>query len=362
MSKSHAKLAAVFAGLAIAIPLIVLLFTGPASHGKPHDLPIGVVGPQAAAAQLQQKLDAQQPGGFEVHSYGTEADLVQAAKDRKVYGGIVPASPATSGARTTAVVASGASPAVAPMITQLATAAAQGQKVQTVEVAPLSADDPRGAGFGSIVMPVFLSGMVLALATVMIGGHPKIVAVALPIGAAVVGAAAVGAAMWIGVLPGGFQAQWLAMSAGMLAIGATVAGLVSLLGTKGIAPAALLFMLVGMPLAGIGAPPEFLPHVWAVLGQSLPIGATGTALRSAGFFADGSLVGAGAGAAFAVLGAWIVVGYALLVIGAAKHRGASHASAQGATSGAPSDKGEVTNSAATPAIVTAATPVSAVPQ
>ncbi|TWS21946.1 ABC transporter permease [Tsukamurella sputi] len=329
MRTSHAKLAAVFTALAIAIPLIVLLFTGPASHGKPHDLPIGVVGPQAAVTQVQERLNSQQPGGFTVHAYGSEAALEQAAKDREVYGGLVPGGPGTE---STAVVASGASPAVAPMLTQMATALAQGRQVRTVEVAPLSVDDPRGAGFGSIVMPVFLSGMVLALATVMIGGHPKIVAAALPIGAAIIGGAAVGAAMWIGVLPGGFWGQWLAMSAGMLAIGATVAGLVSLFGTRGIAPAALLFMLIGMPLAGIAMPPEFLPHVWAVLGQSLPIGATGTALRSAAFFADGGLIGAGAGAAFAVLGAWIVVGYALLVIGAAKHR-AEH--------DAPSGNGEV---------------------
>lgn len=324
-SKSHARLAAAFAGLAIAIPLIVLLFTGPSSHGKPHDLPIGVVGPAAAAQQVEQRLDAQQPDGFAVHAYDSEAALVRATEDREVYGGLVPGAPGTPPA---AVVASGGSPVVAQLLPQMATAMAQGQKVRTVEVAPLSADDPRGAGFGSIVMPVFLSGMVLALATVMLGGHPKLVAAALPVGAAVVGAAAVGAAMWIGVLPGGFGAQWLAMSAGMLAIGATVAGLVSLFGTRGIAPAALLFMLVGMPLAGIAMPPEFLPHVWAVLGQSLPIGATGTALRSAAFFADGSLIGAGAGAAFAVLGAWIVVGYALLVIGAA-------------AGAAPSDTGEV---------------------
>ncbi|TWS20625.1 ABC transporter permease [Tsukamurella asaccharolytica] len=332
MSKSHATLAAAFAGLAIVIPLIVLLFTAPSSHGKPRDLPIGVVGPAATAEQVGQRLDAQQPGGFEVHSYDSEAALVQAAQDREVYGGIVPAVPGAQGAQPKAVVASGASPAVAPMITQMATAMAQGQEVRTVEVAPLSADDPRGAGFGSIVMPVFLSGMVLALSTVLIGGHPKIVAAALPVGAAVVGAAAVGAAMWIGVLPGGFWGQWLAMSAGMLAIGSTVAGLVSLFGTKGIAPAALLFMLIGMPLAGIAMPPEFLPHIWATLGQSLPIGATGTALRSAAFFADGGLIGAGAGAAFAVLGAWVAVGYALLVIGAAKHR---------AQRGAPSDNTEV---------------------
>ncbi|GAA1080345.1 ABC transporter permease [Tsukamurella spumae] len=325
-SKSHAKLAAVFAGLAIAIPLIVLLFTGPASHGKPHDLPIGVVGPAAIAQQVEQRLDAQQPGGFEVHSYATEAELIQAAKDRKVYGGIAPGSPGTP---TRAVIATGASPAVAPMITQMATGLTQGQDVRTVDVAPLSADDPRGAGFGAIVLPVFLSGMALAMVTVLIAGHPKVVAVALPIGAAIIGAAAVGAAMGIGVLPGGFWGQWLAMSAGMLAIGAVVAGLVSLFGNKGITPAALLFMLIGMPMAGIAMPPEFLPHIWGVLGQILPIGATGTALRSAAYFADGGLVGAGAGAAYVVLAAWIAVGYALLVIGAARRR------AQG---GAPSEK------------------------
>jgi hypothetical protein len=323
MSKNHATLAAVFAGLAIAIPLIVLLFTAPAAKGKPHELPIGVVGPAAAVTQVTERLEAQQPGGFDVKTYASADELIAATKDRAVYGGVV------IGAEPRAITASGASAVVAPIITQLANAGAQGRTVQVTDVAPPSADDPRGAGFGSMVMPVFLSGMVLALTTVLIGGHPKVVAVALPIGAAVVGAAAVGAAMWIGVLPGGFWAQWLAMTAGMLAIGATVAGLVQLAGTKGIAPAALLFMLIGMPLAGIGAPPEFLPHVWAVLGQSLPIGATGTALRSAAFFAPDSLVGAGAGAAFAVLGAWIAVGYGLLVIGAAKHRAATAAAPSG---------------------------------
>ncbi|WP_019201155.1 hypothetical protein [Tsukamurella sp. 1534] len=323
MKKSHLTLAAAFAGLAIAIPLIVLLFTAPASRGTPHDLPIGVVGPAPAVAQVTDRLAQERPGGFEVTAYASADELIAATRDRAVYGGVV------LGAEPRAVTATGASPVVAPIITQLATAGAQGKQVQVTDVAPPSADDPRGAGFGSMVMPVFLSGMVLALATVMIGGHPKIVAVALPIGAGVVGAAAVGAAMWIGVLPGGFWAQWLAMSAGMLAIGATVAGLVQLAGTKGIGPAALLFMLVGMPLAGIAAPPEFLPHVWGVLGQCLPIGATGTALRSAAFFAPDAIVGAGAGAAFAVLGAWIAVGYGLLVIGAARHR----APAGGAPSG-----------------------------
>ncbi len=342
MSKNHLRLAAAFIGLSIAIPLIVLMFTGPSSHGKPHDLPIGVVGPQAAVAQVAAKAEQMQPGGFEVHGYATEDDLIAAAKDRDVYGGLV------LGPRPRAVVATGASAAVTPIITGIAESAAQGRKVDVIDVAPPSADDPRGAGFGSMVLPVFMSGMALAMAAVLIGHHPHIVAAALPLGAALVGAAAIGVAMWVGVLPGGFWGQWLAMSAGMLAIGSVVAGLVHLIGYPGMGLAALVFMLVGMPLAGIAAPPEFLPHVWAAIGQFLPIGATGTALRSAAFFADGGLIGRGATTAFAVLIGWIVAGYALLAISVVTGR----AGAGGAPSGerGASETAEATEAAATSAV------------
>ncbi|GAB3131169.1 hypothetical protein GCM10027289_16950 [Tsukamurella serpentis] len=326
MRASLAKLAAVFAGLAVVIPLIVLLFAGPASRAQPHELPIGVVGPAAAAEQVQQQLDARHSGGFTVSGYADQAALERATANREVYGGLIP------GPQPRAVIATGASPVVAPLLTQMAGTLAPGATVQVTDVAPPSSDDPRGAGLGAIAIPVFVTGMVLAIATVLFGHLPLVIAAALPVGAAVTGACAVGVAMWIGVLPGGFGAQWLAMSAGILAIAATAAGLISLIGIRGVAPTVLLFLLVGMPLAGVMAPPEFLPRIWSVLGQTLPIGATGTALRSAAFFADGSLIGAGAAASFAVLGTWIVIGYALMVIGAARRR---------AVAGAPSDNGEV---------------------
>ncbi|MFT3714804.1 MAG: hypothetical protein QM774_02330 [Gordonia sp. (in: high G+C Gram-positive bacteria)] len=83
-------------------------------------------------------------------------------------------------------------------------------------------------------------------------------------------------------------------------------------GMAGMGVAALVFMLIGMPLAGIASPPQFLPGIWGHLGQWLPLGATGTALRSAAFFGHGSLIGAGAGLAFVALAVWIVIGYLLL--------------------------------------------------
>ncbi|GED96506.1 ABC transporter permease [Gordonia crocea] len=304
-SPSGRKVAALLLGLAVVVPLILLMFIGPASRGTPHELPIGVAGPAPAVQQVEAALEAKQPGAFEVHAYADEAQLTQAVKNRDIYGGFVlGAAPAT-------IIASGASPAVATMLTQIG-AQMPGPQPQVRDVAAPAPNDPRGAGFGSMVMPVFLAGAALGLALTMVVGRREITAVLLPVGAAVVGATTVGVAMWIGVLSGGFWGQWLAMSIGILAISAAVAGLVALMGPAGVGVAALLFMLVGMPLAGIASPPEFLPSIWGAVGQWLPLGATGTALRSAVFFD-----GAGSAAAYVALGLWIVVGYLLLLVVAA---------------------------------------------
>ncbi|MFT3662937.1 MAG: ABC transporter permease [Gordonia sp. (in: high G+C Gram-positive bacteria)] len=325
------KVAAVIAGIAIAIPLILLMFIGPASRGAPHDLPLGIAGPAPAVAQVEKALDERQPGAFDVQRYDTRADLERATADREVYGGLV------VGPESATVIATGASPAVAGTLTQIgAQIAAQAAARQApaapgaapapaaaptvIDVAPPSDSDPRGAGFGSVVMPLFMAGAALGIALTMLLRRAKWIAVAVPVAAAVVAATCVGAAMAVGVLSGGFWPQWFAMFAGIAAIGAVIAGLVSLVGMAGMGIAALLFMLIGMPLAGIAAPPEYLPGVWGHLGQWLPLGAGGTALRGAAFFADGRFLGAGTGMAFAALAMWIVIGYALLGASILKRR------------------------------------------
>ena len=306
MSTTTKKLTGVVVGLALVIPLVLLMFISPASRATPHDVPIGVVGPDRAVAQVAAMLDEKQPGAFEVTAYTSAAELQSATRDRRVYGGFV------VGQTPETVIATGASPAVATMLTEIGEAMPGDAAV--VDVAESSADDARGAGFGSMVLPVFMTAMALGMAAALVGRRRRVMAVLLPIGAAAVGATAVGVGMWVGVLTGGFGGQWLAMSMGIWATSALVAGLVSAVGPPGAGLAALIVMLVGMPLAGMSAPPEFLPSFWGLLGQSLPLGATGTALRGAVFFNPSGLIGAGAGTAFLVLIAWIAVGYGLMQI------------------------------------------------
>ncbi|MCF8604108.1 ABC transporter permease [Gordonia sp. HY442] len=319
MSSTVRNLVGVVVGLAIVIPLVLLMFISPASKGTPHDLPIGVVGPQSAAESVDAMLDERQSGAFDVEAFADVDALRTAAENREVYGGFV------LGGTPQTLIATGASPAVATMVTQIGAgvAAQSGAAPTVVDVAPAADDDPRGAGFGSMVMPVFMAGAALGAAAALVGRRRRIIAAVLPVGAALVAASAIGVATWIGVLSGGFALEWLALAAGILAIAAPVSGLVSLTGVRGIGVAALLFMLVGMPLAGIAAPPEFLPWIWGDLGQLLPLGATGTALRSAAFFD-----GAGAVAAWVVLAGWIVAGYLLLGVSRRRSHAAEHGTEQ----------------------------------
>jgi hypothetical protein len=74
-------------------------------------------------------------------------------------------------------------------------------------------------------------------------------------------------------------------------------------------------MLLGNPLSGLTSAPEMLPSGWGSLGQLLPPGAAGTALRSVSFFD-----GAGAGRPFLVLSAWIAFGLLLCAFGATRTR------------------------------------------
>ncbi|ALG84383.1 hypothetical protein [Gordonia phthalatica] len=306
MSSTTKKLTGMVVGLALVIPLVLLMFISPASRATPHDVPIGVAGPQQAVAQISAMLEQKQPGAFEVTGFATGEELQDAARDRQVYGGFV------VGPAAETVIATGASPVVAGMLTEIGEAMPGDARV--VDVAAPTADDPRGAGFGSMILPVFMTAMALGMAAALVGRRRRVMAALLPIGAAAVGATAVGVAMWAGVLTGGFAGQWLAMTMGIWATSALVAGIVSAIGPAGAGVAALVVMLVGMPLAGVSAPREFLPSFFGTLGQSLPLGATGTALRGAAFFNPSGLIGAGAGTAFLVLIAWVAVGYGLMQI------------------------------------------------
>jgi hypothetical protein len=215
------------------------------------------------------------------------------------------------------LIATGGSPIVAQMLTQIGNGIAQqaGTPLRTEDLAPPTADDPRGAGLAASALPITLAGLLPAVALVLFLKREVwtrfIAAVVFAAGAGITIAAllryvfgSIDQSIW-GVAAG--------LTLGLLAAGLSMLGLGSLFGRAGLAVGALLALLLGNPLSGLNSAPEMLPTGWGTLGQWLPQGATATLLRSTAFFD-----GAGATTAIAVLTCWAVAGVGLIVLAAVR--------------------------------------------
>ncbi|MEW2352755.1 hypothetical protein [Spirillospora sp. NPDC029432] len=311
MNSSLAKRAVgVTLAAAVLQLLMIIAFSWPAVRTAPNDVPIVTAGPQAAA--VAERLDRQRPGAFAAAAVADEAAARAALADREAYGAIV-----TTPAGPRVLVASAASPAVAQQLTQLGVqlaGAPAGGAVQDVVAA--DPDDPRGAGFGALALPLIMSS--LAAAVLLTFALPRLGARAAALVAfAILGGLAVTwlAQGWLSVLPGSYPAVAAVMALTILAVSGTVTGLAAVLGRAGIGLGALTLLLLGNPLSGATSAPELLPQPWGDLGQLLPPGAAATLLRSVAFFD-----GAGAGGALTVLLAWAAAGLLLLGAGALRGR------------------------------------------
>jgi hypothetical protein len=305
---------AVILGLTAVLTVLLIAFAWPAARSQPRDLPLAVAGPDAAVAQVTAGLEKAVPGGFDVKAVADRGAAVQSIKDRDVYGAIVldPQNPEV-------LTASAGGPAVAQILTQLSAGmAAQngGAAPKVTDVVPLPKDDPRGAGLAAGALPLVLGGIIGAAALIQLlkNGASRVRGA---IGFAITGALALAAVLqfWLGSFEGNYfaNAGVIAMSIG--AISLTLLGLEWLLGTAGLALGGAVMMLLGNPLSGLTSAPQMLPTGWGTLGQFLPPGAAGTALRSVSFFD-----GAGSGRSFVVLGCWLLFGLALCGLGAARGR------------------------------------------
>ena len=104
----------IIVAMTVVLAIVAIAFALPAARSKPHDVPIGAVGPQAASGQVASLLEQNAPGAFAVTSYADEAALRTAIRDREVYGGV---SFGQDG--RTLLIATGGSPAVAQLLTQV---------------------------------------------------------------------------------------------------------------------------------------------------------------------------------------------------------------------------------------------------
>jgi hypothetical protein len=303
----------IVAVLAVAIAIVAIAFALPAARSKPHDVPIGAAGPQAASGQVADLLERNAPGAFDITYYPGEGALRDAIRNRDVYGGV-----SFGPAGRTLFIATGASPAVAQLLSQVGNGIAQhaGVKLHTVDVAPPTVKDPRGAGLAASALPITLAGLLPAIALVLALRREVWTRFAAVVVFAGVAGWTIAALLRFvfGSIDANFWGVAGGLALGALASGLTMLGLGSLLGRAGLAIGALLALLLGNPLSGLSSAPELLPSGWGALGQWLPQGANATLLRSTAFFA-----GAGATVAIVVLSCWAVVGTGLVVIAAVRN-------------------------------------------
>ncbi|WP_039796800.1 hypothetical protein [Nocardia araoensis] len=300
---------AVGLGATLLQALMLIAFAWPAANIAPRDLPLAVTGPQAA--MITGKLAEHSPGAFEITTPADEAAARAAIQDREVYGAIV-----TGDGPPRVLVASGASPAVAQQLTQIGQQLSGAPAARVEDVVAADSDDPRGAAFGAMVLPLVMSGIaagvLLALLIPSIGG--KVLGlVTFGVAGGLLSMAIIQG--WLSVVPGSYPV--LAAIGGLVsfAVAGAVVGLAAVIGRAGIGIAALTMLLIGNPFSAATSAPELLPQPWGAVGQLLPPGAAASLLRSVAFFD-----GAAATGPLLVLLVWSAVALALLGVAAVRGR------------------------------------------
>lgn len=336
--------------LPIAVCLMLLAFLTPALNSGPEDLPLAVAGPAPAVEQITDALEERSPGAFEITEYDDAEQAEQAVADREAIGAV------TVGQQGVEILkASGAGTPYGTMMDGIATgleeqqkaqaqqAPAQGdqtaaqseqtqgqqapsdqpqqapaQEVTVRDVAPLTDDDPNATAMSTLALPLAFGGMISAAAFTMLSGNRPAVRALGIIGFSALAGVAVTWVLqsWLHAVDGDFWALAGVLALGIAAISLAVSGLQSVLGGAGLALGAVLMMFVANPLSGMATGWQWLPQPWGAIGQQLPIGAAGTALRSVAFF-DGT----GMTHALIVLVCWAAAGLLLIALSALrKHR------------------------------------------
>jgi hypothetical protein len=298
---------------------LVLLFTligliGTAIRDpRPHDIPVGLVGPAPAVQQMSTAFASAAPGAFQFTSYASEADARAAIDSRAVDGALI------LGANPRLIVAGAAGDAATGVITAAFTNAlkAQGATLAVETVHPFAAGDAHGLILFFVVVATIVSAMVcqaILFATannVGFGARVGVVAV-FSILAGLVG---MGTALWIaGDYGSGFWEAVGLVALAAAAITTVVAGSARLLGAPGLGLAALVMVLLDLVSSGGPVGSQLLPDFYRWLAPWMPAGQLYSALRGALYFD-----GAGLTTPLAVLGAWLVGGLALMWIGQLVH-------------------------------------------
>jgi hypothetical protein len=300
------------AGLTFAL-LFVLVMTTALWAPRPHDIPVGLVAPEPAAARVWSALAARAPGAFSVHRYDSQARAEQAIDDREVYGAFVVDR---QGAHLLLASAAGVAATAVIKSAFVGAAAAAHLPLTVQDLRPLPPGDPNGSLPFLLLLPLILASILASVLGAIIAGSRLVpvrlglmvaYSAAVGLGATVVVQLVTGALGDVTRLGGVFWEVAGVTSLFVLALAGTITCLHRWLGMAGVALAVGVLLLLGVPTSGAFANYEFLPDVYRWLSQLLPPGAAVTALRSVLWFG-----GAAVAWPLMVLGLW--AGGSLLLI------------------------------------------------
>lgn len=278
-------------------------YVGALHEPKPHDVPVAVVGPSAAAEQLNGL-----PGSpLDATAVSSLDEGEKRVARRRAYAVFVPAVPGKDGkqqatASSTLYVASAANETMATLLPTLFNRVAteeQQPPVTVRDLAPLPASDRNGlSGFYAVIS--WMVGGYFGATMLGLVGTPQIRSrrqAAYRLGGMLGMALASGLFSAIllqdviGVLGGAsFFSLWMIGALCVFAAGAATIAFQSLLGIVGTGVAVLLFVVLGNPSAGGVFSPQLIPGFWREIGAALPTGAGTTLVRNVTYF-DNTAVG-----------------------------------------------------------------------
>ncbi|UIX31948.1 ABC transporter permease [Streptomyces sp. GQFP] len=302
--------AAIFAPVAIVLAvgaIFISVYLAAFHAPRPHDLPVGVVGSEARAAQVRAQLPTDPADAFQVRALPDEASARSAIEHGDLFAAYIP------GDGTPKLLYAGAhGPSVTSLVGETFgdVARAGGQRLDAVDVVPASPADTRG-------LVVFYTTFGLVLAGYLFGLMTYQLAPRITIGQRLASLATfgvLGGLVIAGIVRLGFDALPAPFFgiAGLvtlvaMAVGSSTMLLLRAFGVAGSSIGAVVFMTLGNATSGGSLPPEFLPAWLHPLSSVLPVGVGVRAVNGLAYLHNDGLV-----SGIAVLGAWTAVAAGLL--------------------------------------------------
>jgi nucleotide-binding universal stress UspA family protein len=294
---------------AIFVALTLSAFHAP----RPHDLPVGIVGPAAVTGRVEHALNSAAPGAFGWRGYPSEAGARTGIAQREVDGALV-----ASGHNLRLLVAQSGGTGPAQVLTQAfgTVAARSGHPLTVTDVVPPLPGDTQALSSFFVILAALIPSLAAGSGSALAFRRARpALAAAAPVAVAVV----------IGVVAA-------AVADGIAGLGdyAAIAGVVALFSLAVAAPTAVLariwpplvsvavlvFIVFGIPVSGGPANlASFGPAFLRVLDPVLPLGIAASAVRNVVYFG-----GHATAPHLWVLAAWALAGVASLILVTALRR------------------------------------------